>query len=37
VLTIYLIMFELVVLRDLIGYVRLTVRGGEEGSAHVAS
>ena len=37
VLTIYLIIFELVLLRDLIGYARLTVRGGEEGDAHVTS
>ncbi len=37
VLTIYLIMFALVILRDLISYARLTVRGGEEGDAHVAS
>lgn len=35
VLTIYLIMFLLVVLRDLIRYVGLTVRGGEEDDVHV--
>ena len=37
VLTIYLIMFLLVVLRDLIHYIGQTVRGAEEGGAHVAS
>ena len=37
VLTIYLIVFALVVFRDLIGYVAQTVRGGEGGEPHVAS
>ncbi len=37
VCTIYLIMFALVILRDLIIYARLTVRGGKEDDAHVAS
>lgn len=37
ILTIYLIVFALVVFRDLIGYVVQTVRRTEEGDAHVAS